>query len=105
MLSVRNEAPARIRAIMQYRRVPPISDSLNVAQFIEHPQLKGRDRWREVESPVGTLQALLPPMNLEGFAGRMDPIPSVGQQTDEILAEIGYDAEAIRGLHERNAIQ
>ena len=35
MLSVRNAAPARISAIMQYRRVPPISASLNVAQLIE----------------------------------------------------------------------
>ena len=35
MLSVRNAAPARISAIMQYRRVPPISDSRKVAQFIE----------------------------------------------------------------------
>ena len=35
MLSVRNAAPARISAIMQYRRVPPSSDSLNVVQLID----------------------------------------------------------------------
>ena len=35
MLSVRNAAPARISAIMQYSRVPPSSDSLKVCQVSE----------------------------------------------------------------------
>jgi itaconate CoA-transferase len=43
-------------------------------------------------------------MNLEGFEGRMDAIPSVGQHTDEILAELGYDAQRIAELHALNAL-
>jgi hypothetical protein len=35
MARVRKAAPARISAIMQYRRVAPISDSRKVAQFSE----------------------------------------------------------------------
>ncbi|CAM5722598.1 Dehydratase OS=Streptomyces microflavus OX=1919 GN=Smic_13770 PE=3 SV=1 [Streptomyces microflavus] len=33
-----------------------------VADVAAHPQLAARDRWREVESPVGPLRALLPPI-------------------------------------------
>jgi crotonobetainyl-CoA:carnitine CoA-transferase CaiB-like acyl-CoA transferase len=43
-------------------------------------------------------------MNLEGFAGRMDPIPAVGQHTEEILSEIGYDETRIRALHDAGAV-
>jgi hypothetical protein len=35
MASVRKAAPARISAIMQYRRVAPSSESRKVAQFSE----------------------------------------------------------------------
>ncbi len=42
MLSVRKAAPARMSAIMQYRRVAPISESLKVCQFIEPCTLEMR---------------------------------------------------------------
>src|SRR5262245_6797138 len=59
----------------------PYGDLNEVGQFLNHPQLTGRDRWRDVESPAGPLKAILPPMGLEGFESRMDAIPSVGQHT------------------------
>jgi len=70
----------------------------------EHAQLKARERWTTVESPVGTLPALLPPGLPEGFSARMDPIPSVGQHTDAILQELGYDAAAVARLHGEKAV-
>ena len=70
----------------------------------EHAQLKARERWTTVESPVGTLPALLPPGLPEGFSARMDPIPSVGQHTDAILQELGYDAAAVARLHSEKAV-
>lgn len=54
-----------------------------------HPQLEARDRWRAVDSPVGTLQQLLPPGMPNGMEPRLDPIPAVGEHTEAILAEIG----------------
>src|SRR5215218_1354050 len=61
----------------------PYGDLNEVGQFLEHPQLAGRDRWRDVGSPSGPLRAILPPMGLEGFEPRMEAIPDVGQHTDE----------------------
>ncbi len=69
----------------------------------DHPQLKARDRWREVASPAGLLPALLPPGSWDGEA-RMDPVPALGEHTDALLAELGYDADAIRALHAAGAV-
>lgn len=82
----------------------PYGDLNEVSQFVEHPQLAGRDRWRSVETPDGPFDAILPPMNLEGYEARMDEIPSVGQHTDEVLAEIGFDADAIAELRSTKAV-
>ncbi|WP_219060639.1 CaiB/BaiF CoA-transferase family protein [Pseudomonas sp. UMAB-08] len=59
----------------------------------EHPQLKARDSWREVDSPAGKLPALLPPGRNAAFTPRMDPVPGLGQHTGSILGELGFSAE------------
>ncbi|HJQ30222.1 MAG TPA: CaiB/BaiF CoA-transferase family protein [Rubrobacter sp.] len=75
-----------------------------VQDFLDHPQLKARNRWREVASPVGTLRSLLPPAIMNGTEPVMAPIPSVGEHTSEILAELGYDDDAITTLRQSAAI-
>jgi len=70
----------------------------------QHPQLKARERWREVDSPVGPLPALLPPVTMPEFEARLDPIPAVGEHTDRILAGVGYSPSEIAGLHASGAI-
>jgi len=69
----------------------------------EHPQLKARDRWREVGSPAGPLPAMLPPGSWhEG--PRLDPVPALGEHTDPILGELGFGAAEIRALRAAEAI-
>ena len=58
-------------------------------EFAEHPQLAARERWREVDTPNGKINALLPPVTVPGREPRMDPVPRIGQHTAEILAELG----------------
>ena len=69
-----------------------------------HPQLKARERWRSVNTPEGTIPALLPPGLPQGFTPRMDPVPSLGEHTDAILGELGYDAAATARLRQEKAI-
>ncbi|MPW20416.1 L-carnitine dehydratase/bile acid-inducible protein F [Paraburkholderia piptadeniae] len=69
----------------------------------EHPQLKARDRWRVVDSPNGEIPALLPPGGT-AFEQRMDPIPSVGQHTDSILAELGFNPADVDNLRTTGGI-
>jgi itaconate CoA-transferase len=64
-----------------------------VGQFLDHPQLEARDRWREVGSPVGPLRALVPPATLSGTEPVMKPIPGIGEHTGEILAAIRDEQE------------
>ena len=76
----------------------------SMAEVWAHAQLLARERWREIDSPAGKIPALLPPGRHNGFDYRMDPIPAVGQHTDAILREFGYDDAAISALRLANAI-
>lgn len=58
-----------------------------MAQFAEHPQLQARDRWRDVDSPVGPVRSLLPPVTVPGREAAMGPVPASGQHTEVIRAE------------------
>lgn len=69
-----------------------------------HPQLAARERWAEVATPAGAMQALLPPATPSTFAPRMDPVPALGQHTGAILAELGYAEEAIADLRRREVV-
>jgi itaconate CoA-transferase len=75
-----------------------------VRDFLDHPQLEARNRWREVESPVGPLRALLPPATMDGTEPVMSPIPEVGEHTGKILTELGYDDDAVATLRQSAAI-
>lgn len=62
--------------------------------FTVTPGPRGREL-RTVDSPVW----------LDGVRKvRTRPAPELGEHTDEVLAELGYDAEAIRALREGKAI-
>jgi itaconate CoA-transferase len=70
----------------------------SVLDFIRHPQLSARERWREVGSPVGNLSTLLPPANVEGIDAVLKPVPGLGQHSAKILAELGYDPNDVERL-------
>ena len=66
-----------------------------VAQVLQHAQLAARGRWRDVDSPVGPVRALVPPVTMENMEPRMAAIPEVGQHTRKILCELGIDEDMI----------
>jgi itaconate CoA-transferase len=75
-----------------------------VQEFSEHPQLDARNRWGTVESPVGTLKAILPPVIMENVEPVMNEIPALGQQTDAILSELGFDSQEIANWRKAGVI-
>ena len=60
--------------------------------LVQHEQLAARDRWREVGSPAGPLRALVPPAMPDGEEPVMRDVPTVGQHTEAVLAELGIGA-------------
>jgi itaconate CoA-transferase len=76
----------------------------SVEDLIEHPQHTARGRTQQVASPVGLLQALAPPILLDGVEPRMDAIPALGQDTDAILTELGYTPEQIQNLRKEGVV-
>jgi itaconate CoA-transferase len=59
------------------------------SEVVTHPHLASRGRWRDVDSPVGPIPALLPPPVVAGWEPRMGAIPGLGAHTDQILADLG----------------
>jgi itaconate CoA-transferase len=69
----------------------------DLAGLVEHEQLAARNRWREVDSPVGPIKALVPPATLDGEEPVMGPIPAPGEHTVKILAELGLSSTELSG--------
>ncbi len=76
----------------------------SVLEFAEHPQLTARNRWHSVESPVGPLPALCPPVQLEGMGVKMGSIPELGEHTLAILQQLGFAPDAVEELRVKGVI-
>lgn len=76
----------------------PAAQINELAGLVDHPQLAARDRWRPVDSPVGELRGLLPPMTFGDVELPMGAVPALGADSAAVLAELGYDAHAVAEL-------
>ena len=70
----------------------------------QHPQFQARRRWRTVDTPMGPIPALIPPCTFAGFEARMDPIPSLGAHTEQVLKDIGYSGADIARLRTEEVV-
>lgn len=79
--------------------------SVNDMQGVwDHPQLKARERWENINSPVGELPALLPPGRNNRYEYRMDAVPGLGQHTDAILHELKLSDAQIEKLKSNGVV-
>jgi crotonobetainyl-CoA:carnitine CoA-transferase CaiB-like acyl-CoA transferase len=61
-----------------------------LADVLTHPQLAARERWVDVDSPVGPVTSLLPPVTAPEWKFRTDPIPGLGEHSTGVLSWLGY---------------
>ena len=57
----------------------------DMRDVLAHPQLAARQRWQDVETPNGPFTMLRPPLDITGVTVDMGSVPSVGQNTADIL--------------------
>ncbi|MFO1024522.1 MAG: CaiB/BaiF CoA-transferase family protein [Acetobacteraceae bacterium] len=69
-----------------------------------HVQFEARDRWREIKTPHGPVRAMLPPFTFTDQEAVMGDVPAVGQHTDAVLEELGFDRTRIARMREVKAI-
>ena len=69
-----------------------------IAQVLAHPQAAARKLIREVESPVGKVPVIANAIKMSGSEARYDRIPDLGEDSEAILRELGYDTSAIASL-------
>jgi itaconate CoA-transferase len=83
-------------ATMSGDHVEALLDSIGIAnarmrrphELRDHPQLIARDRWRQVRTPGGAIDAMLPPVSVTGREALMGAVPSVGEHSAQIRAEL-----------------
>ena len=78
----------------------------DIGQMLNDPQLAARNMVATLMHPtVGATQVIGAPIKLsENEASLRTPPPVLGQHTDAVLAEIGYDANAIAGLRAKKVV-
>ena len=75
-----------------------------IAQVLAHPQVAARKLIREAESPVGKVPVIANPVKMSASEARYDRIPNLGEDTEAILREVGYDDSGIAALRRERVI-
>lgn len=83
----------------------PCAPLASVKEALDDPQVRHRKMVVEIKDQDNTIKQLGSPYKLSGTPPRFDtPAPELGQHTDDILAEAGYDPARIGELREKGAV-
>ncbi len=78
----------------------------SISETVVHPQHRARNFIVELEHPLaGLVKSMGNPVNLSEtpISYRLPP-PTLGQHTDEILAELGYNEAVITSFHQNHVV-
>ncbi len=83
----------------------PCATIRSVEEIMEHPQIVARGALEELQTPYGPLRLAGAGFRLAHGSPRLEHMaPSLGQHTDEVLGELGYDPKQIARLRDDEVI-
>jgi crotonobetainyl-CoA:carnitine CoA-transferase CaiB-like acyl-CoA transferase len=82
----------------------PYGEVRGIAQVLAHPQAAARRLIREADSPVGKVPVIANALKMSESEARYDRIPALGEDSEVILREIGYDADTVAQLRRDGVI-
>jgi itaconate CoA-transferase len=82
----------------------PYGEVRGIAQVLAHPQVAARKLIREADSPVGKVPVVANAIKMSDSSARYDRIPALGEDTEAILKQLGYDAGTITQLRAEKII-
>src|SRR5690606_20234765 len=85
----------------------PAGSVRSVGEALRAPEVRHRGMVRTVEHPrAGTLEVVASPIRMsESPVGPPVAAPLLGEHTDAVLTEFGFDAEAIARLRAAGAVR
>jgi len=85
----------------------PAAPVKTIQEFMNDPAVQHHDMVHEYDHPdVGRLRLIGQPLAFAGTPTRdPGPPPTLGQHTDEVLRELGYDATAVHDLRARKVVR
>jgi crotonobetainyl-CoA:carnitine CoA-transferase CaiB-like acyl-CoA transferase len=85
----------------------PAGPVLTPAQALEDPQVQAMNDLFPMQAPGTDITAPVagPPFHMSATPGVMDkPAPALGEDTDDVMAELGYSSDQIAALREKRVI-
>ena len=83
----------------------PCARVTSLPEIVAHPQLAHRGYLQQAETPYGPVTLAGPAFRFAHGNGGIDrPLATLGMHTDEVLAELGYDAAGIAALREAGVV-
>jgi len=84
----------------------PFAPVHNIEDVLDDPQVKHLETFRRLQHPTeGALTAIRRPVYIDGGRDGSDlPAPTLGEHTDQVLKELGYDDAAIAQMRKSKAI-
>ncbi|MFB6310006.1 MAG: CaiB/BaiF CoA transferase family protein [Salinirussus sp.] len=82
----------------------PWGDVNQLDEVLDHPQTDHLELVQEIETADGSLRFIDNPIDFNELEHRREPMPELGEHTDEVLMRHGFSDEDIRRLENMNVI-